>query len=228
MFVRLANFPVLAQSGAQPGKGAGHVVTNAPLKQISVGVFEIGAVRLDKTKRTVSFPGAVNMDRGLVEYFLVHATGKTHESVLRTEAEPYHIHVASLLLGAKGATNSAAGSGGVRAPVIGDDASMFVSWQTNGVEKRVPVEDWIFNLETKSTMTRSEWKYNGSRVVEGIFLAQREGSVVAVIADPDAMINNPRPGRDNDQIWQVNTNTVPPVGTPVQFTIQFETSGQKK
>ena len=63
---------------------------------------------------------------------------------------------------------------------------------------------------------------------ETIFLAQREGSVVAVIADPDAMINNPRPGRDNDQLWQINTNTVPPIGTVVQFTIQFEASRQKQ
>lgn len=226
--VPFLNLCALAQSGVHPGPGGGHTVTNAPLKQISDEVFEIGRVRLDKSKRTVSFPCAVNMDHGLVEYFLVHSTGKTHESVLRTEAEPYHIHVASLLLGAKGATNSATGSGSVHEPIIGDATRLFVSWRTNGVEKRISAEDWIFNLETKSAMTRGDWKYNGSRVVGGAFLAQREGSIVALIADPDAMINNPRPGRDNDQIWQINTNAVPPVGTPVHITIELQSRRDKK
>ena len=77
-------------------------------------------------------------------------------------------------------------------------------------------------------MTRGEWRYNGSRVVEGNFLGQREGSIVAVIADPDALSNNPRPGRDNDQIWQVHTNAVPPVGTPVRITIQLPAGQDKK
>ena len=203
-------------------------MTNAPLKQISDGVFEIGVVRLDKRERTVSFPGAVNQDRGLVEYFLVHSTGKTHESVLRTEAEPYHIHVAALLLGAQGATNTALGSGRVGEPVAGEAVNVSISWKTNDVARSTRAEDWIFNLETKSSMTRGEWNYNGSRVVEGIFLGQREGSITAVIADPDALINNPRPGRDNDQIWQVNTNAVPPVGTPVQITIELQSSRDKK
>jgi hypothetical protein len=33
------------------------------------------------------------------------------------------------------------------------------------------------------------------------------------------LINNPRKGNDNDQIWAVNTKAVPPVKTPVEITI---------
>jgi len=75
-------------------------------------------------------------------------------------------------------------------------------------------------------MSRGNWVYNGSRIVEGTFLAQRDGSLVSIISDQDALINNPRPGRENDEIWQVNTNTVPPVGTAVQITIKLEGGGK--
>ena len=76
-------------------------------------------------------------------------------------------------------------------------------------------------------MSRGNWVYNGSRIVEGTFLAQRDGSVVSIIRDPDALINNPRPGRENDEIWQVNTNLVPPLNTPVELLIQLETKAEK-
>src|SRR5437773_10746835 len=73
-----------------------------PLKEVGPGLFEIGRVRFSKTEGTVSIPAQVNMPEGAVEYFLVTTTGKTHESVFRTDAEPYHIQLAMLLLNANG------------------------------------------------------------------------------------------------------------------------------
>jgi hypothetical protein len=58
-------------------------------------------------------------------------------------------------------------------------------------------------------------------VIDGTFLAQRDGSIASVITDPDALLNSMRPGRDKDDIWQVNTNAVPAIDTPVNITIQF-------
>src|SRR5436309_1824597 len=57
-------------------------LTNGALRRISEDVFGLGLVRLDTKKRTVSFPGKVNMSTGSVEYALVRVTGKVHESVL--------------------------------------------------------------------------------------------------------------------------------------------------
>src|SRR5207245_11692125 len=70
--------------------------TNLPLQQIATGIFQIGQVRLDKVQKTIAFPAFVNMTAGLVEYFLVTSSGKTHESVLRTDVPPYQIHLAML------------------------------------------------------------------------------------------------------------------------------------
>jgi len=43
-----------------------------------------------------------------------------------------------------------------------------------------------------------------------------------MIDDVDAMVNNPRPGHDNDQIWEINSNALPPLNTAVEVTFQLE------
>ena len=57
---------------------------------------------------------------------------------------------------------------------------------------------------------------------DGQFLAQQQGVFAALITNPAALINNPRKGNDNDEVWEVNERAVPPVDTAVQITIGFE------
>jgi hypothetical protein len=47
-----------------------------------------------------------------------------------------------------------------------------------------------------------------------------------LITDPFALVNNPRPGRDNDDLCEVNSKTVPPLDTAVQ--VRFILQGTKK
>ncbi|MGP8198575.1 MAG: YdjY domain-containing protein [Limisphaerales bacterium] len=217
---------------------------NEPLRQISRDVFQLGAVRLDKSRKTVQFPAQLNMNDGVIEYLLVNARGKAYESLLRTDTEPYDIHLAMLLIGAKGAPQTAAL---LNAPIVpfhvnrpatatnsspalaiqGDCVSIELAWQSANGRRQLPAEDCIMNLATKTNASRGPWTYNGSRVVNGIFLAQREGSIVALIDDVDALANNPRPGNDNDQIWQINSNALPPLNAPVEVTFKLETQTNK-
>lgn len=213
---------------------ASPILTYPPLQQISADVFQLGSVRLDKKNKTIQFPAQLNMTNGLIEYLLVTTTGKTHESLLKTEVEPYQIHLAMLLLGAKGATITPeeqtapaapfhANQPGVRRPAIGGDPfTVQLTWKTDA-EKAIPAEFCINNLTSKTNITSGPWHYNGSRVVKGAFLAQGEGSIVAMVDDLDAMANNPRPNHDNDQIWEINTNHLPPWKTPITVTFKLET-----
>lgn len=174
------------------------------------------------------------MADGLVEYLLVHSTGKVHESLLRTDAEPYHVQVALLLLGAKGAppntlTNLPPGGQiiGVKEgpdtspPMPGAPVDISLQWEAQQ-SGRAPLEDWVYNVKSKSPMSRGPFTYNGSRVWEGVFIAQREGSIISAITDPDAVINNPRPGRDNDENWRIATNAIPALKTPVTVIITLK------
>jgi hypothetical protein len=209
--------------------------TNAPIREIAPGIIQIGDVRLDKTKRAITFPAQVNLTEGLIEYLLVSNAGKTHESLLRTDIQPYHLQLAMLLLGAKGAppaalTNLPPGGQIVgnkdgrdsTASLPGEAVTITVNWTLKKKTNHVAIEDLVYNLKTKAAMAKGPFTFTGSRLWEGAFIAQQEGSIMATITDPDAMFNNPRAGHDNDEIWQVAPKGVPPLDTPVTVTITLK------
>jgi hypothetical protein len=217
---------------------SGGDATNSPLRQISPDVFELGTVQFDKVRKTVHFPAQLNMNDGLIEYLLVNAKGKTYESLLKTDADPYHIQLALLFIGAKGTPQTPALLGAPSEPfhvnhpgqpvrvISGDPVSIEFSWFSDGGKKTARAEDWIINTDAKTNATRGHWTFNGSRVVNGTFIAQRDGQIVAMIDDIDAMVNNPRLGHDNDQIWQINSNALPPLNTTVEVTLKLEQLSQ--
>ena len=214
-----------------------NALTNIPLKMVGPDLFELGRVRMDKRQRTVSFPGSVNMAAGPQEYLLVAKWGKTHESVLQTDVEPFQIHLAMLLINATGAppvdVSRVPGGGGQfisnpsKDAIPGDRVTIGVSWQNGDKELNHRGEDLVFNLSNKAPMNNAAWIYNGSRIWGGRYMAQMGGSIVSLVSDPDAQINSMALGHDNDRIWNANTNVVPAVGTPVQITIKLEDSTGK-
>lgn len=212
----------------------GHAQNDAPppatptMREVSPGVYEIGQLHLDQKARTVTFPCTLNMNDGNLEYLLVTEKGNIHESLLASDISPSELNFAMLLLGAKGsgAKNGDLPPGQIDARYLktapklkGDNINITVRWKIGDVEKSAPIEDWIINTETKKPGERGPWIYNGSMFNEGHFLAQLEGAHAALVTYPAALINNPRKGNDNDQIWIVNTKAVPAVKTPVDVVI---------
>jgi hypothetical protein len=210
--------PVSSSGGGGKPNGS---IPKSPLITVAPGVFELGKVRLDKKRQCISFPAKLNMNEALVEYLLVTRAGKTHESLLKTEAEPYHIHTAMLLLGARGAEGKAFPEDKTK-PIPGDRVHIELSWTEKGEKKTFRGEDWIVNQTTRQPVERGDWIYVGSRIEEGAFKAQQDGSIISLIEDPDALINNPRPGRDNDDNWRINSTGLPPLESAVEVTIYLD------
>src|SRR3954464_11983184 len=97
----LALFPLLlAAQDAAP---------KPSVKEVSPGVFEVGAIRLEQKTKTVTFPAAINMDKGALEYLLVGRNGPTHESLLVTEVSPMELETVMILLGAQPSQPAVAG-----------------------------------------------------------------------------------------------------------------------
>ncbi len=203
------------------------------MREVSPGIYALGAIRLDQEARTVSFPAVVNKAdaRDLLEYLLVTSRGPAHESLLVTTVQPADVHFAMLLLGAKG---SGAATGELPAAQIdaeylkhapklqGDAVEIFVKWKSAaGLEKHARVEGWLLNADTKRPPAQGPWTYNGSLLVEGRFLAQQEGCLAALVVNPGALINNPRKGNDDDRAWAVNAKAIPPLDTPLEVIIQL-------
>lgn len=181
--------------------------------------FRIGLVQCDRVARTLTIPAQVNAREGLIEYALVTRQGKIHEALLSTDAEPLHVQMAALLLGMSPQP-------GKTQPC---EVTIEVEWATNGPTRNVPLEDLIaLAKETPQNasggrMTRGPWKFTGSQIDSNGFAAAREGSVIALIEDPAALIVNPRPGREDDSLHVPNAAGMPGSGMPVSVRIRLKT-----
>lgn len=182
--------------------------------QLSEGVYRIGKVTVDQKERAASLGAVVNMTNGPVEYLLVTGAGKLHEAVFRTEASPADLHVAMLLLGAKGAATNLPPA---QRAISGD--KVWVDVQTQ--KTNLPVERVVWNVSTTNEMSAGAWIYNGARLIEGTFTAERDGLFVSLITDVDSLMNNPRPGHENDEAWQVNTNRIHTLTTNVTLVFRL-------
>ncbi|HSH94292.1 MAG TPA: YdjY domain-containing protein [Roseimicrobium sp.] len=211
------------------GPAPATTVTNSPpLRSTGPGSYAIGEIRFTTTNRTVRLPATVNMVEGLVEYWLVASNGKTHESLFKTTAEPLHLHLAMLFLGAKGATNASPDKMDATLPVPGDDIRIWAEWTDGKKTIRRRAEELVTQRKEKKPMSAGPWTYNGSWTFEGRFVAQTERSFISIIRDPAALANNPRPGRDDDELWEANTALMPVMGTPVEIVIELPVQNNQK
>lgn len=190
------------------------------IEKLDSNKLRIGLVTLDQVARAIRFPATVNMTRGAVEYAVVTEQGKKHESLFVTKASPRDIHLAMLLLGIKPGAPEAGPTGALRIPAAAA-VKATVQWETNGPMANHPLAALVAladadpNRPTTRTMSDGSWLYRGSGFDAGGFRATREGSVVSLIGDDAALVNNPGSDRDNDDIHVPNSPLLPPMGLPV-------------
>jgi hypothetical protein len=184
------------------------------VRQIDANSFQIGAVRLEVKERRLTIPATVNMLEGLIEYVVVSANGKLHESIFKTTAEPVHIQTAALLL--------------LKAPIDSNSPPQLRISIELPAGKTVPAEDLITNIKPDVKFRPGFWRYTGSRVVENTFIAQRDGSIVAIMADPDSIIESGRIPADDDDNWRPRKSELPPIGAPVKVILTFDSPSSSK
>ncbi|MFA5905777.1 MAG: YdjY domain-containing protein [Desulfobacula sp.] len=187
--------------------------------KLSDDLYQVGNVKIYKNKRFISIPGSINMSDGLIEYLACGPRGKLHESVLVLDVEPYHIHVALLLLGLVPGDRPIS-SQGAPEPPCGDPVKIKISWKgtDNKIVEYAP-EDLIINMDDKKNMEKSDWVFTGSRIINGHYMAQILGSIVAVFHDPDAIIDDRSISGADDTHFFANKEILPPFGTPVELKI---------
>lgn len=175
-----------------------------------------GRIVLDRTAGTVSIPAVVNMRHGQVEYLLVSEQGKCHEAVFRTPVQPGHVHLACLLAGAPSESLPLAVA--ARLP----PTTVTMVWHRHGPPARVPVEDLVRPAPEAppgpAAPAPVRWIYNGSSFSAAGFAAQMEGSCIALIADPSALINGD--GLAMGPYHPV-AERLPAEGTPVSLILQL-------
>lgn len=175
------------------------------VQQVGTDGLRVGPVDVAVAARTVSFPAEVNLLQGILEYAVVHRSGKVHEALFRTDARPEEVHLACLLLGV---TNQPT-------PV-----AVEVTWDRNGPPARHALEELL--RVNGQPMRPGLWRYTGSEFDAAGFAAARDGSIIAAIHDAGALAENPRPEGADDNAHSAASNLLPRVGMPVRVHLRFD------
>ena len=221
-----------AQEPTKPDSAKQMTEAQQRVKKLSATEYDLDGIRINAATREVRIPTKVELKQAPIEYMLVTETGKTHESVLTTAVTPTAIQVALLLANYQAATE------GMLAKVPAEERPkswkneppkdaganrviITVEWKVGDETKTAPLSDWVQNIETrKPAPDLSTWVFNGSHIdVDNGFVAQHEGSIIAVWLDRGAIINSPAEGNWRDDLWISLPANIPEPGTPVTLII---------
>ena len=203
---------------------------SGPTKPVREGdLVRFGLVTVNPITRTVSVPGRLEMTRGVLEYVLVTDYGKTHESLLVTEASAYDLHAALLLLNLRAAGTNLIPNSAAQVPAA-SALDLQAEWFADGRRTLRPVHELVALAEAGTGtgighsptghLAPGPWIFTGSFLSPEGFAAHFEGSHVALIHDPAAIVGNPRPDATDDEIHVPETGRLPTNGTPV--TLHFK------
>jgi hypothetical protein len=210
-----------AQTPAEPAASV-----KPSVEKVSETQYRIDKVTFDQKSREIRFPAKINMTEGLLEFVIVHETGKIHESLLTTEASPTHVNLAFTLLRYPASRelyplpSDTGGASDVFPDVPADvktgaRIAIDVEWNDNGKTRRIPVNDWIQHIVKTTSMPSGPWVYGGSEFHNGKFAPELSGDLVAIFITNSALINYPGDDNRDDTVWQPYHKRVPPAGTDV-------------
>ncbi len=189
-------------------------------QKLGDGVYQLGNVVFDVKKREVTVPGEINIvgADANIEFFACGKLGKTHESVLILDAEPFYMYAALGSLEFKAGMNLVE-EGDLRRPE-GALVEIWVEWERGDETIFRRAEDLVWNTFEERPMQETPWVFTGGRVVNDQLTTQLFHNIIAVYRDPDSLFNHPLPTGTNDLTYRVNTDIIPPKGTKVKVIIR--------
>ncbi len=190
------------------------------LKKIGKDKFRFGEVMIDQKNRILEFNATSNQRNGLIEYALVHESGKTHEALFRTKVRPQIFHACFLLFRHPREDRFFENLWSEKPNKLDFSKSRIriqVQWDQNGTLHTCSLEELSLNTKDKSSLREDAFIFTGSKKIEGTYLAELSGSMIAVYADEEAVINSSDHDSNNDDVWIANENQMPKLETPVRI-----------
>lgn len=213
-----SELPAIARQPYEPGQHPAQLTGLPVISKMDDGRLRLGDIIIDKKNQSASVQGVINMQEGLVEYLACAPYGKLHESVLQLYVHPYYLHMAMLLIGLEPGNRPLEYQGAAEKPV-GEPVDIWISWKDgNGKLVKHRAEELLLVRDTP--MQQTPWIFTGSVFNLDRFMAQVDGSIVAVYHDPVAILDHPLSTGNDDTIFFVNKKRVPAKGTPITFTVQ--------
>ena len=192
------------------------------ITKLEDGCYQFDEVIIDKKNLQIKFEMISNQRSGLIEYGIVHESGKIHESLFRTKTRPEIIHASLLLLKAKAVEDYFQNENNQSKHYSSSCVDVHVTWESNQSLQKSNLRDLYYNHNSQGEHPETPlFLFTGSRLVEATFMAEHTGSILGVYLDPDAILNSIESESDNDDLWMANKLTMPPLEKEVTCVLQL-------
>jgi hypothetical protein len=189
-------------------------------------------------KRTVSFTAEVCQREVMLEFMICRTGTKEHESLLRSDVLPSHIHAGLLAMGltrGKPARWSTGRDGVSRfGPPQGPELDIVIEWtDKDGKKHKDTAGDWLKGVGKKKLPGPKTWVFVGSDMLpDNTYAADINGEIVSVSNFSSSLIDVPFEsssdgGQGNLQAEYSGNAQVPPIGTKVKVTIAPRAGSEK-
>ncbi len=101
---------------------------------------------------------------------------------------------------------------------------MLVEWDDNGSQFSEALGRMTTKQTNQKTLDEKAFLFTGSKVIEGEYLAEMDGSIIAIYEDSRATINAIDEDNSNDDIWLANGKNMPPLGKTVRIRLILPSS----
>jgi hypothetical protein len=187
-------------------------------------------VSVDVKKRQIRIDAEALNPQMPLEFFCCLAGTTEHESVLRTEAKPSHVHLGLLMLGLQpGEPVKYSKAADKWLPPHGPPLHISCEWtDKDGKLVHVGANRMMRGVKSKKEMPPTTWIFAGSRVMEdGRYAADTTGYLVSVVNFDLTVIDLPEIHSSANETleWEYNPDVVPTKGTKV--TMILEPAGGK-
>ncbi len=205
--------------------------TQSSVKKLDNTRYQIGEIIFDEKSREIRFPVSVNMTEGLLEFLVVHQSGKIHESLFHTEISPTQLNLALTLLRYPTSKElyplpNERGDVSDRYPDVSAEVKaaarviIEAEWTEDEKIHRFPVNEMIQHEVKATAMAAGPWVYSGSDFSDGKFVAETSGDIIAIYLAMSALINFPGEDHGNDSVWIPFQKRLPAHGSVITLIIR--------
>ncbi len=200
-----------------------YVRADPPATTQSVALGKLPHISVDVSQRQVRVDCTMLGIDTPLEFFCVLKGTNEHESVLRTEALPSHIHFALLMLGLEPGEPVHYVQASKRwIPPDGKPVNISVEFMKEGKLVTLPASALIRDIHTKRQQPPHSWIFTGSKLSpDGAYAADITGYLVSVVNFDLTTIDIPDLASSANETleWEINKAAAPVLGSAVTMII---------
>ena len=162
--------------------------------------LSLGQVQLNPAQRSLIIPAVVNQQEGIVEFLLVHQSGKVHEAVFSTAVPAVELAASLALLGLQADPTDHQHPQDLLAD-LHDHPAVHLHYSLDAGRSWLPASQLVSYTGAGAPLPTQPWRFTGSYFYRGTYMAQVEGDLVAIHTRAHALLNLAHADRDDDTRW---------------------------